>query len=601
MLLPSLLPVASLVSASLSNATDSSPKVFDWGSIVPSKQLEYHNCYDGFKCARLLVPLDWLNLEDERTVAIAIVKLPAAVPDDDPTFGGTVIFNPGGPGVSGVNTAVKGAARSVQQKLTDKPGIRYYEILSFDPRGVGNTAPASDCFRSDDFARNAWILEDRGKGSLTSGNTAISYGLGLMKFYSDRCKADEQLNKTLEYVGTPSVARDMVEIIDKIDELRKSEAGQRLGKRRSQKYRRLAESQGENAKDDEQVQGNSKKELHSMRGPEDKNNPVPRIQYLGFSYGTVLGNTFASMFPGRVGRMVLDGVVDAKDYYNRDGSTALKDTDKMFDEFWRGCFDASVTNCPFRLSYKTPKEAQQRFWEWITGRDGLNRYPVAVPSANGSLLVIRGSDVLVAAGDALQDPVKKFQPLALALYEGMINGNLTLMASLVDGTVAKVGDMSHPEPGEIIETLRSFLRNLPLCLLKLAVPLQMGVPQPLCDARPRSEPLYFARPAAPLLFLSNRLDPVTPLSSARAMAKGHPESGLLIQQSMGHTTWGGGPSRCTWEAVRNYFDDGRIQAKEFDCPADCDPWADDCDQTLAKRSNEGGQDWSVGMNMTAAI
>ncbi|EHK23981.1 uncharacterized protein TRIVIDRAFT_133875, partial [Trichoderma virens Gv29-8] len=559
-------PVASLVSASLSNATYSSPKVFDWGSIVPSKQLEYHNCYDGFKCARLLVPLDWLNLEDERTVAIAIVKLPAAVPDDDPTFGGTVIFNPGGPGVSGVNTAVKGAARSVQQKLTDKPGIRYYEILSFDPRGVGNTAPVSDCFRSNDFARNAWILEDRGKGSLTSGNTAISYGLGLMKFYSNRCKADEQLNKTLEYVGTPSVARDMVEMIDKIDELRKSEAGQRL---------------------------------------EDKNNPVPRIQYLGFSYGTALGNTFASMFPGRVGRMVLDGVVDAKDYYNGDGSTALKDTDKMFDEFWRGCFDASVTNCPFRLSYKTPKEAQQRFWEWITGRDGLNRYPVAVPSANGSPLVIRGSDVLVAAGDALHDPVKKFQPLALALYEGMIKGNLTLMASLVDGTVAKVGDMCEigsqqfkPEGTWAVACSDSIdLRNHDIDFWNKHIQKQEKISRlfgpffatfrfacsswpfrskweyrsPFVTPAPRSEPLYFARPAAPLLFLSNRLDPVTPLSSARAMAKGHPESGLLIQQSMGHTTWGGGPSRCTWEAVRNYFDDGRIQAKEFDCPADCDP------------------------------
>jgi pimeloyl-ACP methyl ester carboxylesterase len=39
-----------------------------------------------------------------------------------------------------------------------------------------------------------------------------------------------------------------------------------------------------------------------------------RLQYLGFSYGSVLGNTFASMFPGRVGRMVVDGIADGEDY-----------------------------------------------------------------------------------------------------------------------------------------------------------------------------------------------------------------------------------------------------------------------------------------------
>jgi pimeloyl-ACP methyl ester carboxylesterase len=40
----------------------------------------------------------------------------------------------------------------------------------------------------------------------------------------------------------------------------------------------------------------------------------PGLQYLAVSYGTVLGNTFASMFPGRVERMVLDGVADADDF-----------------------------------------------------------------------------------------------------------------------------------------------------------------------------------------------------------------------------------------------------------------------------------------------
>ena len=45
-------------------------------------------------------------------------------------------------------------------------------------------------------------------------------------------------------------------------------------------------------------------------GNEGSNDKPARVLYWGFSYGTILGNTLASMFPGRMGRVVLDGVDD---------------------------------------------------------------------------------------------------------------------------------------------------------------------------------------------------------------------------------------------------------------------------------------------------
>lgn len=88
------------------------PTAPDWDAITPSRELLYTECFDGLmKCARLLVPMDWSKhntscsgiWDDEDTVAIAITPLPAAVPRSDPTFGGTVLWNPGGPGGAAVN------------------------------------------------------------------------------------------------------------------------------------------------------------------------------------------------------------------------------------------------------------------------------------------------------------------------------------------------------------------------------------------------------------------------------------------------------------------------------------------------------------------
>lgn len=258
---------------------------FDWDTINPSHNLEYHNCYEDLQCARLLLPMDWLNATKNETVAIAMIKLPAVVDDNDPAFGGTIIAQPGGPAVSGTSYG-RGIAHKLQN-LFDIPGKKHYEMISFDTRGTGKSLPQINCFPH--VLGYIRTVEAMTNGALDLSSANLAFSIAAAK--ADGIKCEMTHGEYLSYVGTPNSARDMVAMIDKIEEMR-----------------------GENAKPRAQAvyqdDDTSRLELRSTEKSDDK---VPRLQYIGISYGTLLGNYFASMFPGRVGRMVLDGVMDADD------------------------------------------------------------------------------------------------------------------------------------------------------------------------------------------------------------------------------------------------------------------------------------------------
>ncbi|KAG6009906.1 hypothetical protein E4U21_001008, partial [Claviceps maximensis] len=133
-------------------ATASSGAGFDWLSLQPSWHLEYTSCYDGFDCARIHMPLDWLNRSDARTVTLAVLRVPATVPASDARHGGSLMVNPGGPGDSGVAHMLKNG-RYIQS-MVDSPGRRF-DVLSFDARGVALSTPRADCYTSETARRAA--------------------------------------------------------------------------------------------------------------------------------------------------------------------------------------------------------------------------------------------------------------------------------------------------------------------------------------------------------------------------------------------------------------------------------------------------------------
>jgi pimeloyl-ACP methyl ester carboxylesterase len=235
---------------------------FNWTLITPSRNLQYHDCYDGFRCARLQIPLDWTRADNASTswVAVGIATLPASVPDTDPSFGGTVLINPGGPGGAGTDMAL--TFGKYLQGILD--GEKHYEILGFDPRGVGRTTPSASCY-PEELNRLADAVQQGGFPPIVSQNLGLNTHFQAAAGFGQLCgQQNAGQDNIFSHMSTASVARDMLEIVERVDSLRKNT----------------------NA---------------SSTGGDGTTFNQPLLQYWGFSYGTVLGDTFASMFPAAWG------------------------------------------------------------------------------------------------------------------------------------------------------------------------------------------------------------------------------------------------------------------------------------------------------------
>ncbi|MET9245046.1 alpha/beta hydrolase [Nonomuraea sp. NPDC003709] len=188
------------------------------------------------ECARLKVPLDYQNPKG-RQAEIAVLRVPAR--GKDPI--GSLVLNPGGPGFPGTEHAAVTAA--VWGK---SPIIERFDLVGFDPRGVGASTPALDCYTDAERDRGAKLSSiPAGIDDWTREET---------RRLVEQCAERSGGMQVLAHVGTRDVARDM-------DVLR-----QALG--------------------DE------------------------KLTYAGSSYGTRLGAVYAEMFPKKVRALVLDGAFD---------------------------------------------------------------------------------------------------------------------------------------------------------------------------------------------------------------------------------------------------------------------------------------------------
>lgn len=202
-----------------------------------AQRLDWQPCDGGFQCARLLVPFDY-SRPGWRRFSLPVIRLPAADPAERI---GALVINPGGPGGSGVEYALGARSGEFTQAVLDR-----FDIVGFDPRGVGGSVPAVRCMTGPQldtyFATNDDPTDPAQLAAIVSES----------KLYAAQCARNAAA--LLPYLGTVSAAKDM-------DVLRAA-----LGE--------------------------------------------PALTYLGKSYGTYLGASYAQQFPSRVRALVLDGAVD---------------------------------------------------------------------------------------------------------------------------------------------------------------------------------------------------------------------------------------------------------------------------------------------------
>ena len=159
------------------------------GQSAPAPALTWKRCHGGgAQCAKLAVPLDD-TVVGGPTIDLALVRIPARDPDRRI---GSLLVNPGGPGAPGTDFAVD-VAPSLPGEIQDR-----FDIVGFDPRGVGRSAGVDCTDNLDPFYALDWTPDDAaGRQALEAGVRAIV----------DACVQSD--GAVLPYLGTDRVARDL--------------------------------------------------------------------------------------------------------------------------------------------------------------------------------------------------------------------------------------------------------------------------------------------------------------------------------------------------------------------------------------------------------
>jgi pimeloyl-ACP methyl ester carboxylesterase len=385
----------------------------------------------------------------------------------------------------------------------------HFDIVGFDPRGTGESEDAIDC------KANQETLGVYRQPFPTPENLNIKAWVGVNKRYIKRCL---RLNpEILPYVSTANTARDM--------DLLRAAVGDR------------------------------------------------KLTYLGFSYGTFLGATYASLFPNHYRALVLDGALDADKYINRP-LLSLREQSAAFERADGRFFAACAANqvACYGFGGADPEKA---FDELVERLDANPQ-----PASPSDPRLVDGDDVLAGLFGDLY--AKQFWPYIARALAAAEAGDYSLIRAEADIFYGRNPDGTSDPLTDRYFTLGALEQRYPH---DVSTYIEAGedswgmfdhswlnngyveLPWGLWPVEPRG--VYYgpfhAKSAAPTtLVVGTTYDPATPYRGAKRLVSELGNARLLTMRGDGHTAYGGN-SACIDGAVDAYLENGTLPAKGTVC------------------------------------
>jgi pimeloyl-ACP methyl ester carboxylesterase len=290
----------------------------------------------------------------------------------------------------------------------------------------------------------------------------------------------------------------------------------------------------------------------------------PKLTYLGFSYGTLLGATYAQLYPANVRALVLDGAVDPKQDFVTGSEAQAKGFERAFANFTAWC-TRTPAKCPIA------PDARKAVVDAIakaeaapaTGRGGRQATDGWVFLALiSSLYTESGWEQLAEAIKTLQggDPAGVFR-LADTYAERKPNGAYT---NLFDANTAVncADTATQPDAARVRQLQGEWRKKYPV----FGAPLAVGMlPCAYWPGKRDPYPVGPATGAPPIVVVGTTGDPATPYENTAALASMLGVGHVLTWEGEGHTAY---PSTaCIKNAVDAYLIDLTVPTEGLRCPA----------------------------------
>lgn len=476
---------------------------------APTPELRWADCAEEFQCASARVPLDYRRPAEEQ-IELAVIKLPATDPGQRI---GTLFVNFGGPGPSGVDRLRE---RARWPWLFSEELRARFDLVSWDPRGVGRSAPVN-CFADPD--EQAAFLGSMPQMPAVPGEEAPFFAWS--EEFAQRC--GQRAGPILDHVSTIDTARDL------------------------ELLRRAVGDAG--------------------------------LTYHGISYGTQVGAIYANMFPSRVRAMAFDGALDFEGNVNGhygQGTTVPLDARQnvaagiaaTFDAFLRRCVEAGP-RCAFSAG------APKLKWMALAERarlapirlDGESWTYSAIIGAASSLSQSSNYPALATLLQRLFEASTAAPGVLPAVRGGPYTGNRTEAYHAI-----QCGDSTVPtDPSVYSRAALAEDQRVPY-FGRIAVFGSAACAFWQGPAADRYTGPWNRRTAAPILVLNTRYDPATPLAGAEAGAAQLADARVVIIEGAGHSSMYA-PSSCAEQVKREYLFTAQLPPENTGCAVDRSPFA----------------------------